>query len=322
MYHQDHLSKCLPPRVCMASTIILVTCVLQACMPLSGYRGPTTDAELRSGYTYIPIDPFPVKVVDDAVSSSPSAAAPPTALTSKQVFEKLPDNAVRMSVQSLDAKGNIHYGPVAFGLYGESYRIVVDYINADTTNFTVILKRKVGEPESANAPQPTQAEYDVIAVSSEKDSNVTVASGDLIYNIPVYVGIGLRITADVTVSGGKANVAGLGVLGFEAEANRLTGSLVVQTLGVNGRSVAAALPIQSELNRTTTQNAIVAVGSIKALLYDGDTTVVPRIVGMYLPFEADRDLINRVISALSKNPPDWHPPKVQEKGREQTSSAR
>jgi hypothetical protein len=91
------------------------------------------------------------------------------------------------------------------------------------------------------------------------------------------------------------------VIGAEAEAERLRGSLVVQTLGVNGKAIASALPIQSELNRTTAQNAIVAVASVKALLHADETIVAPRIVGLYLPFPGGRPLVNALISELSKS---------------------
>jgi hypothetical protein len=104
------------------------------------------------------------------------------------------------------------------------------------------------------------------------------------YSVPVYVGLGLRVAANIYSTNGKANISGLGIIGAEAEAENLKGSLVIQTLGVNGRAIAAALPIQSEVNRTTAQNAISAVGAIKALLHAEETWVAPRVVGLYLPF--------------------------------------
>ena len=98
---------------------------------------------------------------------------------------------------------------------------------------------------------------------------------------------------------------------MEAEANNLRGSLTVQTLGVNGQAISAALPIQSELNRTTAQNAIVAVGSIKALLYENGTVVNPRVVGMYLPFPGGKPLVNAIISELSKKRVVWYRPCIE-----------
>ena len=134
------------------------------------------------------------------------------------------------------------------------------------------------------------------------------AAGANQFNIPVYVGVGLRVSAYVYVTGASANISGIGIIGAEAEANNLRGSLVVQTLGVNGKSVAAALPIQSELNRTTAQSAIVAVGAIKALLYADETIKSPRVVGLYLPFPGGKPLVNAIISELSKKQVEWSRP--------------
>lgn len=125
------------------------------------------------------------------------------------------------------------------------------------------------------------------------------------FNIPIYVGLGLRTSSIIYAVKGEANISGLGVIGAEAEANNLKGSLIIQTLGVNGKSVAAALPIQSELNRTTAQNAIVAIGTIKALLHSPETWIAPRVVGLYLPFPGGKALVNALVSELSTHEIEW-----------------
>ena len=80
---------------------------------------------------------------------------------------------------------------------------------------------------------------------------------------------------------------------------------MVQTLGVNGKAIAAALPIQSELNRTTAMNAVVAIGSIKANLYAEETVKKARVVGIYLPVTGGAQLANAVLSALAESPIEW-----------------
>jgi hypothetical protein len=258
-----------------------------------------TESEQHSGYTYIPLDPFPVYFFSGLTARSDASQPVMKALTPVQTLQLLPDNAVRMSVEAFDAKGNVTYGPAAMGASGMVYRITVDYINADAVSLPIAI-RKV---ESSTPGQPPV--FEVRRTDRGGDNADPTAT---IYNIPVYVGIGLRVTADVRVMSAKAVISGLGVLGAEAEANRIVGNLVVQTLGVNGKSISAALPIQSELNRTTAQNAVVAVGSIKALLYEPETVVVPRVVGMYLPFSADKKVINAIISEISREPVEWQPP--------------
>ncbi|GJL73380.1 MAG: hypothetical protein NMNS01_25790 [Nitrosomonas sp.] len=239
----------------------------------------------------------------------------------RPLLESLPDNAVRMSIEQFNGSGNVNYGPAGIGFKGESYKVTVDYLNSDTTNFRVFISRTVfnkftGKPYFVDLLAPIDERiydnfYDVRTFPPPPTVNyIKKADGEkeqkkqkpfyYEYNIPVYVGIGLRVTANVDVIGASANISGLGVIGAEAEANSVKGTLIVQTLGVNGKSIAAALPIQSELNRTTAQNAIVAIGSIKALLYDKKTIIAPRVVGLYLPFPGNKSLINAIISEISR----------------------
>jgi hypothetical protein len=268
-----------------------------------------TIGEIESGYTYIPVDPFPVEITPS------SSCKDEKSLTTAGLLESLPDNAVRMLVERIDQSGAITYGTSKAAVKDESYRVTVDYINADTINvpisITKYMRKKLkvaGDPELYPVNLfatdladfvPGTERYEVTRISDTK------GVPGFVFNIPVYVGVGLRVSSNVYVTGASANISGIGVIGAEAEAERVKGSLVVQTLGVNGKSIASALPIQSELNRTTAQNAIVSVGSIKALLYAPETITQPRVVGLYLPFPGGRALVNALISELSKERVEW-----------------
>jgi hypothetical protein len=269
--------------------------------------------EAESGYTYIPIDPFPVDIIQEKSCPKPTLNGPTNLLSS------LPDNAVRMLVERFDKTGNVTYGASKAGLKDESYRVTVDYINADTINVPVTIEKSMRRikdnsyypidlfTSSLKEFIPGTERYRVSRIANFASTKSTLPP-EQIFNIPVYVGVGLRVSSFVFVTGASANISGIGIIGAEAEAEKLKGSLVVQTLGVNGKSVAAALPIQSELNRTTAQNAIVAVGSIKALLYADETVKSPRVVGLYLPFPGGKPLVNALISELSKQAVEWPAP--------------
>lgn len=272
-----------------------------------GLQVKSSIAENESGYTYIPIDPFKVETI------LTEGCGPAAKDTTEKLLSSLPDNAVRMLVEQFDKSGAVTYGASKASVKDGSYRVTVDYINADTISIRVritkFMQPKAGDP----SPVPVNLygiEPDNVTPGSETykverlDSAQAVLDSGVL-SIPIYVGVGLRVSSYVHALEGNANISGIGVIGAEAEANRLRGSLIVQTLGVNGKSVAAALPIQSELNRTTAQNAIVAVGSIKALLYAPETIASPRVVGMYLPFPGSKGLVNAIISELSKQPPEW-----------------
>lgn len=292
----------------------LVLIVLSGCGTMYSnemFGKANTAGELESGYTYIPIDPFPVQTVPGDNCKDTGNSTP------RQLLDALPDNAVRMLVEQFDSSGAVTYGASKAATKGGTYRVTVDYINADTINVPVwisksMVRTKTGTYEPVYIFSPPSTDFIMESAIYEvtrdepaiKDSFPIYAQ----FNIPVYVGVGLRVSANVYVTEANANISGIGIIGAEAEAQRLKGSLVVQTLGINGKSIAAALPIQSELNRTTAQNAIVAVGSIKALLYADETIKSPRVVGIYLPFPGGKSLVNAIISELSKKRVKWERP--------------
>src|SRR5262245_58610337 len=88
---------------------------------------PRSEAEKASGYAYVSIDPFAVLTIkgDDCSGNAKY----------RGLLESLPDNAVRMLVERITASGKVTYGPAKLGARGESYRVTIDYINADTVNF-------------------------------------------------------------------------------------------------------------------------------------------------------------------------------------------
>lgn len=357
----------------------------------------TTPGEQLSGFSYVPIDPFPVLVapahmhVIERVNSDAEF----------DVLDLFPDNAVRISVLEKTSKGKVSFGSSTVGVAGNSYKVIVDYINADTVNLDAIVIMsadiRAGNPigdffgqsdtvfispaelGSFRGVVPGSERYYVFSKSEfegipekrntfaskmkklnslttridEYDNQIAdllsqkkpvdnleqlqlelrektivlleeIASiRELIpekllgspelplnyqeYSIPVYVGIGLRVVADIEVLEGKVDITGLAAIGSAAQLKKVSGTLSVQTLGINGEQVASALPIQSELNQTTAQNAIVSVASIKTLLYDNGISKRPRVVGLYLPFRANEALVNRVLSLIARMPPQWKP---------------
>lgn len=272
----------------MRRTIFLacVSSLLASCGKFSESSSPDspkTQAEVFSGYSYVPLDPLPVSVGVDEKCEGP---IPP-------ILSRLPDTAVRIAVRQLSGKGSIGFGPAQLGAEGNSYQIILDYINADVVN--VPFKYRGGDLAKGIAPTHL--------VRIEKTN--PGATDQLV--IPVYVGIGLRLTANVTVRKGTVNLGSLGALAAAAEAEQVTGSLIVQTLGITGKQVTSSLPLPSELNPTTIQNAIQALGAVKAIVYDqANTVVTPRVTGIYNPLPTnDPRTVNQIVSQLAMDQIYW-----------------
>lgn len=279
-----------------------------------------TIAEDRSGYTYVPLDPFPAT----ELVKCPNPIPPGMRLVG--VLEALPDNAVRMSVEEFSGSAGVSFGVGRVGAKGSNYRVTIDFINSMTVQLPFWIRKTAkvyqkdgqGKRVEIGVMETTDGDYEIGSGQYAVERNAPSGQEAKLYkvfNVPIYVGVGLRVVSNVTATEANVDISGLGSIGVEAEGKRLSGSLVVQTLGVNGKAISAALPIQSELNRTTVQNAVVSVSAIKTQLYSPETIVSPRVVGIYVPFPADQKLINALISALSGGSGvSWTRPCVEKDG--------
>ncbi|WP_146198008.1 hypothetical protein [Caulobacter endophyticus] len=279
--------------------ILLFGLSLSACatVPLNE---PISLGEKNAAYSYIPLDPLPVSVQNDKGCAT----------TVRTLLDNLPDNAVRIAIQQISGKTDATLGPAVLGASGNQYQVTLDYINADTANIRFLVGyRHPGDKESVPLPItrdfPQDAEVVAIRLAGDKE----LANGNEVV-IPVYVGVGLRLTATVQVIKGKINLSSLGAIAASVEGEKAAGSLVVQTLGINGKQVAASMPLPSELNSTTVANAIQSLGAVKAILYDSaNTRVVPRVTGIYNPLpSSDPRVINAIVSQLAKSHIPWSPP--------------
>jgi hypothetical protein len=333
--------------------VCIVSVSLCGCGLFSSQQKATTLGEGLSGYTYIPIDPTTVEIIASECDFSYSEIVNKKA----ELLDLLPDNAVRLSMESSDAKGNIIYGVSKIGVSGSAYKLTADYVNSDTVNKIFLIqktmlmrKTEMLEDDQGNLKAIAHTErkplidkdyersidytvapiwklfttplsgaheesipgteaYNVKSLSAVTPDQIKdlIKNGYVEFSVPIYVGIGLRIVAEGVALSSDAKISGIGVIGAEAEAKRLIGSLTVQTLGITGQAVASALPVQSELSRTTAENAFVAIGSIKSMLHQEATKKFPRVVGLYLPFPGGKPLVNALISELSRNPVRWCP---------------
>lgn len=181
------------------------------------------------------------------------------------ILNSLPDETMRIAIGTVSKAGKVTFGPAAISVQDSNYIVILDYIKFNTG----LIK------------QSTSASKEAAARS-----------------YPVYIGVGLRLTANITAKEDGVNLGNLFGLGADVKSDKVTGTLVVQTLGLSGEGVSSIIPIPSEINATTIQNAIMAIGAIKSKMYDNKTRVSPRIVGIYNSFDYSPDYLMGVISNL------------------------
>lgn len=285
---------------------------------------PKTLGEINTGYNYIPVDPLGVGVSIEPPPLGPNVSgwdrialryarcASRRGRDPKKdfpdVMDALPDHTVRMAMRRISGSGNMGFGPVGFTASGNSYQVVVDSMFADTANVRFAIK--IGSSKSSVALMALGENIDSGTAIDVKrlESWEEVPAGYEEVTIPVYVGIGLRLTANLFARKGGFDLGNLGGLAAKADGEKVSGSLTMQTLGVYNQQVAATYAVPNKLDETAIQNALVALGAVKAIVYDNDTGTRPRVTGIYNPLPtSDPKLINKIYSALASKPVPWVP---------------
>jgi hypothetical protein len=305
--------------------LVFASLLLLACG--ANRRLPTTLGEAASGFGYVPLDGLAIAELHDAATcfGKDDKGAEVTYAT-RPLLQALPDISVRFAVASFSAEGALSFGPAKVTQKGGTYRAVLDYVNVDALPVVFFMRKLVrskdGKRAFAKMLTPVQQGEEVVSYEvrirqleiTKQDSVAQQAleTGDQFdqVTVPVYVGIGMRLSADIRALKSGISLTSLGALAAEAQANALSGTLTVQTLGITGKAIATALPLPSKLDQTTVENGILALGSSRAVIYtagtpNGDVITTPRVVGLYSPVGSDPRLINVIYSELSRNKPYW-----------------
>jgi hypothetical protein len=254
-------------------------------------RPPDTLADPKNApaFGYTPLDPL------DAYPPPDRGKCP---VSKARVLESLPDVTMRIAVATVADSVHLRYGTGTVGTSGNSYVVVLDYSLSQTRRLGLVLQ---GDSIQILADTAQIRKYALsYQDSSKSDKN------QLMY-VPLYLGIGLRLTANVTVLSGKVDLGNLIAIGAAASANRVSGTLVVQTLGISGAGVSAVLPMPSDINTTTIQSAIQALGEIKTKVYDDSTArAFIQVLGFYNAVGGGQATTNRLISAALLHPPTFY----------------
>lgn len=263
---------------------------------------PQSVGDLNAGYRYIAIDPLPVSFVQDY------SACPRPAGTQPRLMDALPDLASRVSAEDVTGEGSASVPGVEIGGSGRSFRVTQDFIAYDTARLRFEVPPELledGDSASARTPSPGGEAPQIRAL--EEGERVETARNHVI-TVPVYVGIGLRLTSNLQVRSGKVSLSDLGALSAAVRADRVRGDLVAQALGMTGPKVLSSVPLPGELNSATIQAATVAMGQIRMLFYDAETRPWPRVVGIHYPFErVNPALVNAIVAALVTKRIEWRP---------------
>ncbi len=333
----------------MKNIIFFIACLLSGCTSLKSLEFGKTVAERKVGYSYIPVEPSVVNIncknENGSVDKCPS-------VTKSSLLNALPDNSVRIATRlvSGSAKVGIPAFGAEIGIAGNSYEVIIDFVNTQTINKQFIGVWSVTVPDSVTpsdrrcypyersvlANNPLNA-YEIWTLRANSNNDIQKFNADerqrpentkIVlrcgklgngfermdgesigyqeiavtpekFNVPVYIGIGLRLRANVTVNKGEVNLGNLTALTAAVESGDATGTMSVQTIGISGRAARTNLLLLDKIDTTTIQNAIQVLASIKASIESEDTTITPRIVGFHNTIGAGSQGVNLIHSLLT-----------------------
>jgi hypothetical protein len=243
--------------------------------------------EASSSWGYYPIEPLPVyfwcKSEDGKYENYKEYVGD---VESSEVLEFLPDEAMRIAIGEVKKDGSIAYGPAKAGIKGHTYVMVLDYTKFTVDYLNYYADGSCPSYSELKAADPSKMPRDKMGQPLQ---------------VPFYIGVGLRLTANFIVNEGSIDLGNLVALGAAAQAKQVSGTMVVQALGITGPSISLLIPMPNEINATTIQHSLVSLGAIKAKIYEKGTKVTPSVLGLYNTPGGGRETITRLISCVLKN---------------------
>ncbi|EGN75560.1 hypothetical protein A28LD_1173 [Idiomarina sp. A28L] len=249
----------------LSLVLVFVVGVLTGCSSVSF---PIDDATGQNNFGYHPLDPLPVHV----------------GIPQGEVLNALSDETMRLAIGTFTQEGGLSFGPAKLGVQGNNYVVILDYIKFSTDSLPVLV-----------SSSPVDGKRVATLVSEGNEELATNV-------VPVYIGVGLRLTANIYVKKGELDLSSLFALGVAARAEQVSGTLIIQTLGVSGQEISSLIPMPSEISESSIQNAMLALASIKVKMYDENTQITPRVVGVYNNLGGGQTTINGFISSLLQRP--------------------
>ena len=190
---------------------------------------------------YEPVDP--VEFEDEVVIRNVDGALDSKdikLLSREETLGFLNNETVLVSIGEFKQEGSLEYLPIAFSKKNTSYKITMDYMK-----------------------------YATLAKFSDRKF---IGSRR--------VGVGLRLISLITTAEAGINISDLYSIGLAAKEGKLSGTLIIEVIGIKSREVTSLIPLPSEINQTTIQNAMQALATIKSKIYDEETSLYPQVMAI------------------------------------------
>ncbi len=173
-------------------------------------------------------------------------------LDNPQIVKLLSNTRAEISVSEVDSYGKITYLPGTMTREKGSYNVIMDYTNYivdDVINSSYTVTNKVtGE--------------------STKPDKI----GD------VRVGVGLRLTANITTNKNNVDLGGLMALGLAANSNKVQGYMHVDTIGIRLKGDSGIILSGTTIDESSILQAVKTLAVIQSKIGDESTHLDPQII--------------------------------------------
>lgn len=89
------------------------------------------------------------------------------------------------------------------------------------------------------------------------------------------VGVGVRLVSEVVTKKGNIDIGNIFALSSGVKAGDITGSVKIQKIGINSKSLNMIIPPPTDISDASLQVAMQAMTTIRAQLYDTETKLTP-----------------------------------------------
>lgn len=236
-------------------------------------------------------------------------------------------------ITKTSVSGLVSYGPARTEGKGDTYKIVEDTILYRPTMLKVWLRQKV-EKGSWRSPCPKDkncwrkkrllptGEFDTLNLfaslrgdehyfgtqrfeyrltapdGADASGNESIEAKWEPVTVAVYVGVGVRMSAEYVSTAVKVSVDDIASLSVNLDAKVATGNLSFEVLGLSGDGITASSPGNADLSPQAVLEASKAVGNVKGQIHDDDTLLTPTVVGMDLPLRPDQRVVATLKAAI------------------------
>ncbi|WP_425509585.1 hypothetical protein, partial [Xanthovirga aplysinae] len=87
-------------------------------------------------------------------------------------------------------------------------------------------------------------------------------------------------TANITTFKANLNIGDLGAIGVAADENNLTGTLLLDVVGIESKDITSLIPLPKSISLASIQDAVEAIIVIKNKIYEDGTKIEPQVIAV------------------------------------------